>query len=179
MQTYLRRDIRPSGKLDFRWSTSACFPVFIQSGIYFPPPAKGWRSPFLSRTGNVSHAFLFLAFVCLLFNKVEEVQHSIVIPSDSHSGINYPPTFVGPPFSPERSCIRHASHLQDFCILTFHKRIFRFTPAIPTGFHSSEPKAHFPYTLSIEALIPAGITHSVFVPRLPVMVSLFHIPLAK
>ena len=53
LQTYLRRDIRPSGKSDFTWSTSACFPVFIQSGIYFPPPAKGWRSPFLSRTGNL------------------------------------------------------------------------------------------------------------------------------
>jgi len=31
---------------------------------------------------------------------VEEVQHSIVIPSDSHSGINYPPfaNANGPPF---------------------------------------------------------------------------------
>ena len=37
------------------------------------------------------HAFLFLAFLFLRFRKVEEVQHSIVIPSDSHSGINYPP----------------------------------------------------------------------------------------
>ena len=75
--------------------------------------------------------------------------------------------------------VLHASHLQGFCILTFHKRIFCFTPAIPTGFHSSEPKTHLSYTLSIEALIPAGITHSIFVPWLPVMVSLFHIPLAK
>ena len=37
------------------------------------------------------HSFRESAFACLLFNKVEEVQHSIVIPSDSHSGINYPP----------------------------------------------------------------------------------------
>ena len=44
-----------------------------------------------SRTGNVLHSSRESAFVCLLFNKVEEVQHSIVIPSDSHSGINYPP----------------------------------------------------------------------------------------
>ena len=69
--------------------------------------------------------------------------------------------------------------LISFCILTFHKRIFCFTPAIPTGFHSSEPKAHFPYTLSIEALIPAGITHSVFVPLLPVIESVSHSPFAE
>ncbi|WP_270456614.1 hypothetical protein, partial [Allisonella histaminiformans] len=43
------------------------------------------------RTGNVLHSSRESAFACLLFNKVEEVQHSIVIPSDSHSGINYPP----------------------------------------------------------------------------------------
>ena len=49
------------------------------------------HSPFLSRTGNVLHSSRESTFVCLLFNKVEEVQHSIVIPSDSHSGINYPP----------------------------------------------------------------------------------------
>ena len=30
-------------------------------------------SPFLSRTGNVLHAFLFLAFLFLRFRKVEEV----------------------------------------------------------------------------------------------------------
>ncbi len=86
--------------------------------------------------------------------------------------------FDGPPLSPERETFCMLP-LISFRMLTFHKRIFCFTPAILTGFHSSEPKAHFPYTLSIEALIPAGITHSVFVPRLPVMVSLFHIPLAK
>ena len=44
-----------------------------------------------SRTGNVLHSSRESAFAGLLFNKVEEVQHSIVIPSDSHSGINYPP----------------------------------------------------------------------------------------
>ena len=44
-----------------------------------------------SRTGNVLHSSRESAFACLLFDKVEEVQHSIVIPSDSHSGINYPP----------------------------------------------------------------------------------------
>ena len=40
------------------------------------------HSPLLSRTGNVSHAFLFLAFLFLRFRKVEEVQHIIVIPSE-------------------------------------------------------------------------------------------------
>ena len=45
------------------------------------------------------------AFACLLFNKREEVQHIIVIPSDSHSGINYPPSAkrMCHPFFPERS----------------------------------------------------------------------------
>ena len=28
-------------------------PSDSHSGFYFPPPAKGWRSPFLSRTGNL------------------------------------------------------------------------------------------------------------------------------
>ena len=44
MQTYLRRDIRQSGKSDFRWSTSACVPVFIQSGINYPPGRLLWQS---------------------------------------------------------------------------------------------------------------------------------------
>ena len=57
----------------------------------FPHQPKAGGPPFLSRTGNVLHSSRESAFVCLLFNKVEEVQHSIVIPSDSHSGINYPP----------------------------------------------------------------------------------------
>ena len=88
------------------------------------------------------------------------------------------------PFSPEReTCcmlpICRAFAFLPFIILTFHKRTFCFTPAIPTGFHSSEPKAHLSYTLSSASVIPAGIIHSVFVPRLPVMVSLFHTPLAE
>ena len=44
LQTYLRRDIRQSGKSDFRGSTSACFPVFIQSGINYPPGRLLWQS---------------------------------------------------------------------------------------------------------------------------------------
>ena len=38
--------------------TFSCFPLSQHIAFYFPPPAKGWRSPFLSRTGNVLHAFL-------------------------------------------------------------------------------------------------------------------------
>ena len=57
----------------------------------FPHQPKAGGPPFLSRTGNVLHSFRQSAFACLSFNKVEEVQHIIVIPSDSHSGINYPP----------------------------------------------------------------------------------------
>ena len=33
-------------------------PILWHTAFYFPPPAKGWRSPFLSRTGNGLHAFL-------------------------------------------------------------------------------------------------------------------------
>ena len=83
-------------------------PILWHTAFYFPPPANKdravnsmeikdfiilwtysqWRQalvvipPFLSRTGNVSHAFLFLAFLFLRFRKVEEVQHIIVIPSE-------------------------------------------------------------------------------------------------
>ena len=65
---------------------------------------------FLSRTGNVLHSFRQSAFACLPFNKVEEVQHIIVIPSDSHSGINYPPTA-----SKDRAVI--SMEIKDFIIL--------------------------------------------------------------
>ena len=65
---------------------------------------------FLSRTGNVLHSFRQSAFACLPFNKVEEVQHIIVIPSDSHSGINYPPTA-----SKDRAV--HSMEIKDFLIL--------------------------------------------------------------
>ena len=68
--------------------------AFLWSNIQkstFPHQPKAGGPPFLSRTRNVLHSSRESAFACLLFNKVEEVQHSIVIPSDSHSGINYPP----------------------------------------------------------------------------------------
>ena len=68
------------------------------------------HSPSLSRTGNVLHSFRQSAFACLSFNKVEEVQHIIVIPSDSHSGINYPPTA-----SKDRAV--HSMEIKDFLIL--------------------------------------------------------------
>ena len=55
----------------------------------------------------VLQAFLFLAFLFLRFRKVEEVQHIIVIPSDSHSGINYPPTA-----SKDRAV--HSMEIKDF-----------------------------------------------------------------
>ena len=65
---------------------------------------------FLSRKGNVLHSFRQSAFACLSFNKVEEVQHIIVIPSDSHSGINYPPTA-----SKDRAV--NSMEIKDFIIL--------------------------------------------------------------
>ena len=49
-------------------------------------------------------------FSFLPFNKGEEVQHIIVIPSDSHSGINYPPTA-----SKDRAV--HSMEIKDFLIL--------------------------------------------------------------
>ena len=69
------------------------------------------HSPSLSRTGNVLHSFRQSAFACLSFNKVEEVQHIIVIPSDSHSGINYPPTA-----SKDRA-VNSMEEIKDFIIL--------------------------------------------------------------
>ena len=106
-------------------------------------------------------------------------QHAFLSSDIQHSTFHHQPKAGGPPFLSRTGNVLHASHLQGFCILTFHKRTFCFTPAIPTGFHSSEPKAHLSYTLSSASVIPAGIIHSVFVPRLPVMVSLFHTPLAE
>ena len=44
----------------------------------FPHQPKAGGPPFLSRTGNVLHSSRESAFACLLFNKVEEVQHNIV-----------------------------------------------------------------------------------------------------
>ena len=80
---------------------------------------------FLSRTGNVLHSFRQSAFACLSFNKVEEVQHIIVIPSDSHSGINYPPTFVGPPLSLQKGAAYGMLPIcKAFVCLPFYKRLF-------------------------------------------------------
>ena len=77
-----------------KWKKCNILPSFLLIHIVdstFPHQPKAGGPPFLSRTGNVLHSSRESAFACLLFNKVEEVQHSIVIPSDSHSGINYPP----------------------------------------------------------------------------------------
>ena len=45
-------------------------PSDSHSGFYFPPPANGWRSPFLSRTGNVLHSFLLCTFTLLTFIRI-------------------------------------------------------------------------------------------------------------
>ena len=49
-------DIRQS---DFRWSTSACFPIFKQNSINYPPPALGWRSTLSFKKGASFHKFTF------------------------------------------------------------------------------------------------------------------------
>ena len=51
----------------FRRSTQACFPLFIHSGINYPP-AAGW-SPFLSRKELRFASFPFLSFGILAFYK--------------------------------------------------------------------------------------------------------------
>ena len=60
LQTIRRSDYKPMGLLSRlkELRTFSCFPLSQHRGFYFPPPANGWRSPFLSRTGNVLHAFL-------------------------------------------------------------------------------------------------------------------------
>ena len=52
-------------------------------------------------------------------------------PVSPQRGINYPPTYVGPPFL-SRKELRFANFLfVSICILSFYKRIVRFVPAIP------------------------------------------------
>ena len=87
---------------------------------------------FLSRTGNVFHSFRESAFACLLFNKVEEVQHSIVIPSDSHSGINYPPFAKADGFE-TTDCLEC---LQILDILIYGRRAWQQC-LVATGYKSS------------------------------------------
>ena len=115
-----------------------------------------------SRTGNVWHASLRTAFAFLSFNKLEEVQHSIVIPSDSHSGINYPPFANADGFETtdcleclqildiliygRRVCFRlwssrtgnvlHAPPLCSFRILTFLQKNIPLRPCNPQGVHT-------------------------------------------
>ena len=90
------------------------------------------HSPSLSRTGNVLHSSRESAFACLLFNKVEEVQHSIVIPSDSHSGINYPP-FANADGFETTDCLEC---LQILNILIYGRRAWQQC-LVATGYKSS------------------------------------------
>ena len=245
LQTYLRRDIRQSGKSDFRWSTSAGFPVFIQSGINYPPGRLLWQSADnqmvqtvrleacgasyqTKRTQNIFMLSYPLTYSILLSPTSQRLAVRLFSPErETCCMLPICSFFAFLPFTKEYSAsslqsswgcivlwtpvhtalhplrihtpVNHLMHTdnkrssflerkelrllfffwKNFCILSFYKRTFCFTPAIPTGFHSSEPKAHLSYTLSSASVIPAGIIHSVFVPRLPVMVSLFHTPLAE
>ena len=113
--------------------------------------------PFLSGEENVLHAFLFLAFLFLRFRKVEEVQHIIVIPSDSHSGINYPPTFVGPPLSLQKGAAYGMLPIcKAFVCLPFYKRSFH----IPL--QSSWGYAAFERQLIKHTFLHTNIQHSTF-----------------
>ena len=179
------------------------FHAFLSPDIQhstFPHQPKAGGPPFLSRTGNVLHASHLQGFCILTFHKrIFHFTPAILMglhspmnpgsyspasaqdthtcePSDAH-GQQTKFATLRPPFFQKRSFVFF--FWKNFCIFSFYKRTFCFTPAIPTGFHSSEPKAHLSYTLSSASVILAGIIHSVFVPQLPVMVSLFHIPLAE
>ena len=92
---------------------------------------------FLSRTGNVLHSSRESAFACLLFNTVEEVQHSIVIPSDSHSGINYPP-FANADGFETTDCLEC---LQILNILIYGRRAWQQC-LVATGYKSSIQEIH-------------------------------------
>ena len=59
----------PDSLSDCRKRPSACFPLFKHTAIYFPPSALADGPPFLSRTGNVLHAFHLSAFACFPFYK--------------------------------------------------------------------------------------------------------------
>ena len=102
--------------------TFACFPLSQHSGFYFPPFAKANGPPFLSRTGNVLHAFLCYIDrleVCgwrvdkeRFYKKGHRVT-SVCFPVFKHRGIHYPTKFAD--FSPERETFRKLSFcgLQD------------------------------------------------------------------
>ena len=91
---------------------SARFPSFQHRGFYFPP-AAGW-SPFLSRTGNVLHAFLCYIDrleVCgwwadkeRFYKKGHRVT-SVCFPVFKHRGIHYPTKFAGLPPERETFCM--------------------------------------------------------------------------
>ncbi len=63
-------------------------------------------------------------------------QHAFLSSNIQHSTFHHQPKAGGPPFLSRTGNVLHASHLQGFCILPFHKRIFHFIPAILMGLHS-------------------------------------------
>ena len=95
------------------------------------------HSPSLQR-GKRMACFSSYSFCILVFYAEEKVPHVTVIPILWHTAFYFPPPAKG---------WRSALSLQNgkraacfpfagFCILTFHKRIFRFIPAILMGLHS-------------------------------------------
>ena len=103
-QTYLRKDIRPSGKSDFRGSTSAWFPTFQHSGFYFPPSASK------DRAVNSMEIKDFI----MLWTYSQWRQAIVVIP----------------PLSPERETFCMLPLISFRMLALCKKRTFRFTSAI-------------------------------------------------
>ncbi len=68
--------------------------------------------------------------------KNSEHFHAFLSPDIQHSTFPHQPKAGGSPFLSRTGNVLHASHLQGFCILPFHKRIFHFIPAILMGLHS-------------------------------------------
>ena len=104
--------------------TFACFPLSQHSGFYFPPFAKANGPPFLSRTGNVLHAFLCYIDrleVCgwrvdkeRFYKKGHRVT-SVCFPVFKHRGIHYPTKFAGLPPERETFCMLPLISLSHAC----------------------------------------------------------------
>ena len=110
LQTYLRRDIRQSGKSDFRWSTSACFPVFIQSGINYPPKKTDLRD----ENWELSQEVEF--FYKMVVSNIFVLSYALTYSNQLSPASLYLAVY---PFFQERSLVSHAPQRESFCILVF------------------------------------------------------------
>ena len=71
--------------------TTACFPTFQHSGIYFPPFAKANGPPF-SPERETFRMLPLISFRILIFYAEEKVPHATVIPRLRHTGFYFSPS---------------------------------------------------------------------------------------